>query len=72
MKIRVTVRETVYKTLEVDTIDFGMEETTTKQVFELAETINDIKENPNGLLNQYKDEVDTQKEINSVEIVPID
>ena len=29
MKIRVTVRETVYKTLEVDTIDFGMEETTT-------------------------------------------
>ena len=49
-----------------------MEETTTKQVFELAETINDIKENPSGLLNQYKDEVVTHKEINSVEIVPID
>jgi len=71
MKIRVTVTETVYKTLEVDTKDFGMEEETNKQIFELAETINDIKADPNSLLKEWENDVVTQKEINSVEIIAI-
>ena len=72
MKIRVTVTETVYKTLEVDTNDFGISEETNKQIFELAETINDIKADPNSLLKEWENQVVTQRDVNSVEIISVD
>ena len=72
MKIKVTVTETVWKTLIVDTDDFvSTAKTIDETVFELAEHIISIKNDPKSLLKEYNNGVEVITEINNTEVKPI-
>jgi len=67
MKIKMTVKETVWRELEVNTDDFDFKSNTGDNfVFELAELINEIKADPEELLEQNEGEVVESRESISV------
>ena len=63
MKIKLIVKETVWNELIVDTDDFQLNaNSTSEEVFEIAELINEIKAEPQKLFDQYENEVKTERE----------
>jgi hypothetical protein len=70
MKLRILVKELVFKTVEVDTDDFDIDTSTKeKEVFELAEVINEIKNEPQDFISQFNNgEVEEDVEFKSVTV----
>lgn len=70
MKLRILVTELVFKTVEVDTEDFDIDTTTReKEVFELAECINEIKNEPQKFISQFNNgEVEEDIEFKGVTV----
>lgn len=63
MKIKLIVKETVWNELIVDTDDFQLNaNSTSEEVFEIAELINEIKAEPQKLFDQYENGVKTERE----------
>lgn len=70
MKLRILVKELVFKTVEVDTDDFNIDTSTKeKEVFGLAEVINKIKNEPQKFISQFNnDEVEEDVEFKGVTV----
>ena len=69
MKFKVTVKETVLKTIEVDTINFDINlKDKNKEVFETAELINEIKNDGQKFIRQFKKEVEECVYLESVKV----
>ena len=73
MKLKITLEEKVWKEVTIDTDDFNLNShTPNRMVFEIAELINEIKDDPEETLEQFKNEVVENREVLKTTVEPIE
>lgn len=73
MKFRVTVTKTITESVVFDTSDLhGLDsEIEEVRIMEVAKFISELQSNPQTILDDYKDEISTESEVENVYIDPV-